>query len=189
MSINPSPEIKLLFEIALNEFEKRAGSKLVQHDIVDKLAHCDSADSIIDVLQEQAQCFCNFRGDDGKLMTWLKRTVEVMYTLSTSGVLGEGIGLVCVYSFLWHAPCNTFSFSLSLQQKQSLLDSLYFLAYVSYLGSIERILVTSVAFIRQSKILARATMHLSTFLSLLNPSSDASTSIQRSHPQLRCPRS
>ena len=27
---------------------------------------------------------------------WLKRTVDVLHTLSTS-VLGEGIGLVCVY--------------------------------------------------------------------------------------------
>ena len=35
-----------------------------------------------------------------------------------------------------------FFFSLSLQQKQSLLESLYFLAYVSYPGSLETILVT-----------------------------------------------
>ena len=100
MSIDPSPELKSLFETALNEFEKRAGSNLVQHQIIDRLMNCESADSVIDVLQEQAQAFRNFRGDDGKLMTWLKRTVNALYTLSTSGVLGEGIGLVCVYSFL-----------------------------------------------------------------------------------------
>ena len=100
MSIDPSPELKSLFETALNEFEKRAGSNLVQHQIIDRLMNCESADSVIDVLQEQAQAFRNFRGDDGKLMTWLKRTVNALFTLSTSGVLGEGIGLVCVYSFL-----------------------------------------------------------------------------------------
>jgi hypothetical protein len=33
-----------------------------------------------------------------KFMTWLKRTVDVLYTLSTNGVLGEGIGLVCAYT-------------------------------------------------------------------------------------------
>jgi hypothetical protein len=99
MSTNPSPELKSLFETALNEFEKRAGTNLVQHQIIDKLVKCESADSVIDVLQEQAQAFRNFRGDDGKLMKWLKRTVNVLYTLSTSGVLGEGIGLVCLYSF------------------------------------------------------------------------------------------
>ena len=100
MSTNSSLELKLLFETALNEFEKRAGSNLTQHQIIDKLVNCESADSVIDVLQEQAEAFRNFRGDDGKLMTWLKRTVNVLYTLSTSGVLGEGIGLVCLNSFL-----------------------------------------------------------------------------------------
>jgi hypothetical protein len=128
MSTNPSPELKTLFEAALNEFEKRAGTDLVQHQIIDKLVSCESADSVIDVLQEQAQAFRRFRGDDGKLVTWLKRTVNVLYTLSTSGVLGEGIGLVCFYSFLWHAPCNTFSFSHFHQQRQSSPDSVYFLA-------------------------------------------------------------
>ena len=94
MSINPSPELKSLFEAALNEFEKRAGSNLVQHQIIHKLVNCESADSVVDVLQEQAQAFRTFRGDDGKLMTWLKRTVNVLYTLSNSVVLGEGVGLV-----------------------------------------------------------------------------------------------
>ena len=100
MSINSSPELKYLFETAWNEFEKKAGTNLVRHQIIDKLLNCESADSVIDILQEQAQAFRNFRGDDGKLMTWLKRTVNVLYSLSTSGLLGEGIGLVCVFSLL-----------------------------------------------------------------------------------------
>ena len=100
MSIDSSPELKSLFETALNEFEKRAGTNLAQHQIIDKLVNCASADSVVDVLQEQAQDFRNFRGADGKLMTWLKRTVNVLYSLSTSTLLGEGIGLVCVFSLL-----------------------------------------------------------------------------------------
>ncbi len=97
MSTDPPPELKSLFEAALNEFENRTGSNLIQHQIIDKLVNCRSADSVIDVLQEQAYEFRNFRGDDGKVMTWLKRTVSVLYTLSTSTVLGEGIGLVCIF--------------------------------------------------------------------------------------------
>jgi hypothetical protein len=135
MSTNPSPELKSLFEAALNEFEKRAGTNLIEHQIIDKLVNCGSADSVIDVLQEQAQAFRNFRGDDGKLMTWLKRTVNVLYTLSTSDVLREDISLVRVFSFLCHASRDTFSFSLFHRQRQSSLDSPYFLAYVSYLCS------------------------------------------------------
>ena len=96
MSIDPSPELKSLFETALNEFEKRAGTNLAQHQIIDKLVNCASADSVIDVLQEQVQDLRNFRGGDGKLMMWLKRTVGVLYTFSTSGVLGGGVGLVRV---------------------------------------------------------------------------------------------
>jgi hypothetical protein len=94
MSIYPSPELKSLFETALEEFEKRAGINLLQHQIIDRLENCQSADSVIDILQEEAQAFRNFRGDDGKLMTWLKRTVNVLHILSTSSILGEGIGLV-----------------------------------------------------------------------------------------------
>jgi len=94
MSTNPSPELKSLFEAALDQFEKRSGINLLQHQIIDKLVNCQTADSVVDVLQEEAQAFRNFRGDDGKLMTWLKRTVNVLHILSTSSILGEGIGLV-----------------------------------------------------------------------------------------------
>jgi hypothetical protein len=106
MSTNPSPELKSLFETALNEFEKRAGSNLVQNPIINKLVHCESADSVLDALQEQAQAFRNFRGDDGKLMTWFKRTVNVLFSLSDSQALGEGIGLVCADSFHQHTLRN-----------------------------------------------------------------------------------
>ena len=184
MSTNPSPELKSLFEAALNEFEKRAGTNLIQHQIIDKLVNCGSADSVIDVLQEQAQAFRNFRGDDGKLMTWLKRTVNVLYTLSTSDVLREDISLVRVFSLLWHASRDTFSFSLFHRQRQSSLDSPYFLAYVSYLCS-RKAHVTPIASISQSKILEQVMTHLWIFSSLSSPSSGASTSIQRSHPPLR----
>lgn len=88
MSINPSLELKLLFEAALNEFGKRTGTNLVQHQIINKLVNCESTDSVIGVFRDQAQAIRNFRGDDGKLMTWLKRTVNVLRTLSTSDVLG-----------------------------------------------------------------------------------------------------
>ncbi|KAF8486835.1 hypothetical protein DFH94DRAFT_3546 [Russula ochroleuca] len=97
----------------MNEFEKRAGTNLIQHQIIDKLRNCDSADSVIEVLQEQAQAFRNFRGDDGKLMTWLKQTVDVLYSLSTSEVLGGAIGLVCLPSWHTQTQRDTF-FSIAL---------------------------------------------------------------------------
>jgi hypothetical protein len=98
MSFSPSPELKSLFETALNEFEKRAGTSLAQNQIINKLSACESADSVIDVLQEQAQAFRNFRGDNGKIMTWVKRTVNVVYALSTSEMLSGAISTVRVHS-------------------------------------------------------------------------------------------
>jgi hypothetical protein len=96
MPLNPSPEPRSLFEAALNEFDKRTGTNLLQHPIIDSLANCESADTIIDVLQEQTQAFRRFRGGegDGAVMKWLKRTVHVLHALSTSDILAGCIGLV-----------------------------------------------------------------------------------------------
>lgn len=95
MSIDTSSESNLrsLFETALREYETQAGTNLLDNQLTIKLQSCDSADDINAVLQEQAQGFLKFRGDDGKLIKWLKRTVHVLHTLSTSSVLSEGVGL------------------------------------------------------------------------------------------------
>lgn len=101
--LSPSPELKSIFEAALSEFENRAGTNLAQHQFIDKLGRCESPESVIDFLQEQAEAFHQFRGEDGKVMTWLKRTIHVMYTLSTSGILGGAIGLVRVITLIPYA--------------------------------------------------------------------------------------
>lgn len=96
MSIDPSSESNLrsLFEIALVEYEKQAGINLLNDRLIVKLQSCDSADAVSAILQDQAQAFQTFRGDDGKLGRWLKRTVHALHMLSTSGVLGAAVGLV-----------------------------------------------------------------------------------------------
>jgi hypothetical protein len=86
--------LRSLFETALKEYEKQAGTNLLDNRLIIKLQSCNSADSINAVLQERAQAFHKFRGDDGKLIRWLRRTVNVLYTLSTSSVLGAAVGLV-----------------------------------------------------------------------------------------------
>ncbi|SRR6266702_3126191 len=83
-----------LFENALKEYEGRAGTKLLEHELAIKLKSCDSANSVIEVLQTEAQKFHKFRGDDGKVMKWLKQTVHVLHTLSTNGLVDQGVGLV-----------------------------------------------------------------------------------------------
>ena len=96
MSSDPSPESNLrsLFETALTEYEKQEKTSLRDNPLIIKLQSCDSADAINAILQEQAQAFHTFRGDDGKLNKCLKRTVHVLHELSTSSTLGAAIGLV-----------------------------------------------------------------------------------------------
>jgi fungal STAND N-terminal Goodbye domain len=89
-----STSFRPLFNAALQDYAKKTGTKLDDHPLAKQLENCDSVDSISSVLQEQAQRFYEFRGEDGKIMTSLKAAVQVLYTLSTSTVLGEGIGIV-----------------------------------------------------------------------------------------------
>ncbi|KAH8976658.1 hypothetical protein EDB92DRAFT_2109650 [Lactarius akahatsu] len=83
--------------IASSEYEKRSGTNLIGNNLVLELEYCDySTDTVITVLQHQARAFRNHRGDDGRVMKRLKRTVQILYTLSTSTVLGEGIVRVAI---------------------------------------------------------------------------------------------
>jgi hypothetical protein len=101
MSVNPSPELNSLFQAALDEFEKKSGINLIQHQVFTKLMTCQSAVSVVDVLHEQTTAFQSSRGDDyGKLMKWIKRIVDILHTLSTNNVLVGGVGMVCTYSLL-----------------------------------------------------------------------------------------
>jgi hypothetical protein len=89
-----------LFNAALQDYEIQTGTTLLDHPFATQLEACISADSITAILQEQAQIFCKFRGDDGNIIKSIKSSVDVLYTLSNSAILGQGIGLVCPKSFI-----------------------------------------------------------------------------------------
>jgi hypothetical protein len=89
-----------LFNAALQDYKNQTGTKLVEHPFAKQIEACDSVDSITAILQEQAQIFCKFKGDDGKLMKSLKSSVDVLHSLSISTILGEGVGLVHLKSVI-----------------------------------------------------------------------------------------
>jgi fungal STAND N-terminal Goodbye domain len=89
-----------LFNAALQDYADQTGTKLYDHSLTSQLEICDSVDSISAVLQEHARRFHEFRGEDGKIMKSLKCIVHVLYTLSTSTILGEGIGIVSLKSLI-----------------------------------------------------------------------------------------
>ena len=109
MSADSSPELKSLFETALTEFEKRAGTNLLQHQVIETLANCESADSVIDFLQQQAQLSNKISGEDSILIKWLKRTVHVLHALSTNDIIREHITLVRLIPSHMQLSDNVFS--------------------------------------------------------------------------------
>jgi len=96
MSQSSSESFESIFNAALEDYAKRSGTRLDEHHpLVKQLENCNSVDSISSVIQEHARRFRKFRGEDGILMRSLKGAVQVLYTLSTSAVLGESISIVC----------------------------------------------------------------------------------------------
>ena len=87
-----------LFDAALKDYQNQTRTSLVDHPFAKRLESCDSVDSITAILQEQAQIFREFRGDDGKLMKSVKYSVNTLHTLS---ITTAGIGLVHTNSFIW----------------------------------------------------------------------------------------
>jgi hypothetical protein len=94
MSLAHTSDIQSLFEAALSEYEKRAGTNLIKSELSSKLKTCTCAEDVIAVLQAQARAFQKYRGNRGTMMIRLKQAVNVLYNLSTSTVVGQGIGMI-----------------------------------------------------------------------------------------------
>ena len=94
MNDSSSTRLQFLFDAALQSYEKQTGFKLIDHRLARQLENCHTVDSVMDVLQHQASANTRLREDDGKFMKSLKQVVHVLHALSTSTILGEGIGLV-----------------------------------------------------------------------------------------------
>jgi hypothetical protein len=105
MSQPSSPSFRSLFNAALQDYQNQTGTKLAEHPLAKQIETCDSVDSITAILQEQAQIFRKFKAEDGKVMKSLKCSVDVLYSLSASTILGEGIGLVHLKPFIGD-PCS-----------------------------------------------------------------------------------
>jgi hypothetical protein len=82
------------------------------------------------ILEEQAKVFRQLRGDDGKLMKSFECSVDILYMLSITTVLGEGIGLVRP-KLIIGVHCSWSLFRHSHLQKQYLLGLPSYSPYVS----------------------------------------------------------
>ena len=92
-----SSHLRVLFEAALQEYEKHTGIALPKHPLAEKFQNCDSVESVTAVLREQAQAFHEFREDD-KVSKLLKTVLSVLYKLSAAANFGPAIGLVRLWA-------------------------------------------------------------------------------------------
>ena len=84
---------QVLFEAALQDYEKQTGIALAKHPLAEQLQNCDSVDSVTAILREQTQAFSEFRRRD-RIMKLVKNAVSVLHKLSATTNLGYSIGLV-----------------------------------------------------------------------------------------------
>jgi len=68
MSDTSGSRLQVLFDTAVQSYEKHTGMKLIDHPLAKQLEDCHSVDSIMDILQHQGRVFTEFRGDSSKLM-------------------------------------------------------------------------------------------------------------------------
>ena len=85
-----SSNLKSMLDAALIEYKKKTGNDLQAIWLASELQTCESADSVLDLLRDQAKALD--RSDDRKLMEWIDPLVHVLSNFSD--VLGDS--LVCI---------------------------------------------------------------------------------------------
>ena len=89
-----STTLRALFDAALQDYNDKTGNVLSDHPIAKQLETCESVDSIISILKEQARSFREFRENDGRLMKALNSSVDVLCAPSISSALNGAVGQV-----------------------------------------------------------------------------------------------
>ncbi|KAI0268566.1 hypothetical protein BGY98DRAFT_938097 [Russula aff. rugulosa BPL654] len=87
-----SYNFQLIFDNALKTYKKRTKKDLLKHPLADRLQACNSASSILTLLQEEVQGLNKSQRNNERLTKWLDPTVKVLHAFSDT--LGEGISLV-----------------------------------------------------------------------------------------------
>ena len=88
----PSLPPESILATALNEYKKNTGNELLSHPLSAELQHCDSVDSILVILQRQANTVEKLRDGNRGIMKWVRSSVNIL--CSFSATLGDGVGLV-----------------------------------------------------------------------------------------------
>ena len=104
----PSSNFKSMLDAALIKYKKKTGEDLQAIWLASELQSCESVDSVLDILRNQANALD--RSGDRKVINWIDPLVHVLFTFSDA--LGDGVSLVCIMTkenrlrINVHIPCE-----------------------------------------------------------------------------------
>jgi hypothetical protein len=87
---DPPSTFKSMLDAALIKYKNKTGEDLQAIWLASELQTCESVDSVLDLLRDQAKALD--RSDDQRLMRWIDPLVHVLSTFSDA--LGDGVSLV-----------------------------------------------------------------------------------------------
>lgn len=88
-----SPRVKQILDAALNEYEKRTKTDLLESLFAEELQSCDSVEAVLEIIQHQTEAFDKFSDGNKRSMTWIGPLVDIVYKIFS--VLDDAIGMVC----------------------------------------------------------------------------------------------
>ena len=91
-SASSSSNFQSVLDAALEVYEKKTKTKLLDHPLAARLQSCDSPTAVLSILQDLIQQFDRRRSSDERLSSWLSPTVSVLYAFSST--IGQGVGIV-----------------------------------------------------------------------------------------------
>jgi hypothetical protein len=77
---DPSSNFKSMLDAALIKYKKKTGEDLQAIWLASELQTCESVDSVLDILRDQANALD--RSGDRQLMKWIDPLVHVLHTFS-----------------------------------------------------------------------------------------------------------
>ena len=92
-----SSRLRVLFQTALDDYEKQTGIELWRHHLAERLQDCNSVEAVTAILGEQAQNLNKFREKD-KVLKPLKKVLTVLHMISSVPSVADfaqQVGLVC----------------------------------------------------------------------------------------------
>ena len=133
---------RVLFEPALQAYEKETGITLAEHPLAVQLHSCHSIESITSVLLGEAQAFCEFGGSD-QVVKSIKNTASILTTIVATASLDDAMGLVRQKALMACSTALIGFLQLFPPTKQYTLALLSYLPYVHHFRSYVYICVMS----------------------------------------------